>query len=155
MKRCLLALVASLILAAPLAAADKDHTGHGMNYLGNNSGNNAHQEVVDGVKATFNVKTMKDAMKEMGMELPKGMKETHHVSVAFNDVKTGKALTEGEVMVRIQGPDKVEQAKELMGMQGHFGADIEMTKKGSYGISCNFKLKDGRSRQVRFRYTVK
>ena len=37
-----------------------------------------HQEVVDGVKATFNVKTMEAAMKEMGMAMPKGVKETHH-----------------------------------------------------------------------------
>ena len=63
----------------------------------------AHEEVIDGVKATFTVQTMADAMKAMGMEMPKGVKETHHLSVAFKDVKSGKALTEGEVKVKVRG----------------------------------------------------
>ena len=93
-------------------------------------GGPAHEEVVDGVKATFTVQTMADAMKAMGMEMPKGVKETHHISLALKDVKSGKALTEGEVTIKVQGPDKKEQTRELMGMHGHFGADFEMAKKG-------------------------
>ena len=136
-------------------AAELDHTGHGMNYLGNNSANNTHQEVVDGVKATFNVKTMKDAMKEMGMEMPKGVKETHHISVSFNDMKTGKALTNGEVKVKMQAPDKTEQTKDLPAMHGHFGADFDLAKKGKYGVMCRFKLPDGKVRSAKFWYEVK
>jgi hypothetical protein len=36
--------------------------------------------------------------------MPKGMKETHHIMVEFKDVKSGKALTGGEVKVKVQGP---------------------------------------------------
>jgi hypothetical protein len=89
------------------------------------------------------------------MELPKGMKETHHISVEFKDVKSGKALTEGEARMKLQNPDKAEQTKDLVAMQGHFGADFEMSKKGRYGVMSKFVLKDGKVRQAKFWYTVK
>jgi hypothetical protein len=93
-------------------------------------------------------------MKAMNLEMPKGMKETHHIAVDFKDVKSGKALTEGEVMVKVQNPDKSAQSKELTGMQGHFGADFDLTKKGKYGIMCRFQLKDGKVRSVKFWYSI-
>jgi len=148
MKRLLLVTAAFLALAAPAAFA-ADHAGHGGH------GSAAHEEVVDGVKATFTVQTMADAMKAMGMDMPRGVTETHHISVAFKDVKSGKALTEGEIKVKVQGPDKKEQTKDLTGMQGHFGADVVMSKKGKYGVMSKFKLKDGKVRQAKFWYTVK
>ena len=148
MKKLVLATAAILALAAPAAFA-ADHAGHGGH------GSAAHEEVVDGVKATFTVQTMADAMKAMDMEMPEGIKETHHVSVAFKDVKSGKALTEGEVKVKVQGPDKAEQTRDMMGMHGHFGADFDMSKKGKYGVMSKFKLKDGKVRQAKFWYTVK
>ncbi|HBG05632.1 MAG: hypothetical protein A2075_18425 [Geobacteraceae bacterium GWC2_58_44] len=118
-------------------------------------GNVAHAEVVEGVKATFKITTMKEAMKEMKMEMPKGMKETHHLSVDFTDAKTGKALTEGQVRVKVMGPDRAEQTKDLMAMDGHFGGDFEMPKKGKYGVMSKFVLKDGKTRSAKFWYTVK
>jgi hypothetical protein len=157
MKKMLLIFVAILALAtaAALEAAETDHVGHGMNYGNYTPGKSAHQEVVDGVKATFNIQTMKDAMKSMGMEMPKGVKDTHHFSVSFNDVKTGKALTAGEVMVKVQNPDKSEQTKDLSAMHGHFGADFELAKKGKYGVMCRFKLPDNKVRSSKFWYEVK
>ena len=136
-----------------------DHSGHGgdshnTGHAGN-QGDVAHTEVVDGVKATFKVMSMKEHMKAMNMEMPKDLKETHHIAVEFNDAKSGKSLTEGEVKVKIQNPDKSDQSKELMGMQGHFGADFDMTKKGKYGVMCKFLLKDGKTRSAKFWYTVK
>jgi len=155
MKKMTVLIAALFALAAPLAsyAMEHDHSSHtpGMTH----SGNAAHEEVVDGVKATFMVQTMADAMKAMGMEMPKGVKETHHLHVEFKDIKSGKALTSGEVSVKIQGPDKKESVKDLMGMQGHFGADFDMAKKGKYGVMCKFKLADGKIRSAKFMYTVK
>lgn len=155
MKKSAAIFAAVIALAAPLAsfAMNHDHSGHtpGMTH----SGNAAHEEVVDGVKATFVVQTMADAMKAMGMEMPKGVKETHHLHVEFKDTKSGKALTSGEVTVKVQGPDKAESTKELMGMQGHFGADFDLSKKGKYGVMCKFKLADGKVRSAKFWYTVK
>jgi len=155
MKKQVLIVMAILAVAVavPLEASEKDHVGHGMNY--GNTATAAHQEVVDGVKATFNIKTMKDAMQEMGMEMPKGVKDTHHISVSFNDMKTGKAIIAGEVKVKIQNPDMSEQTKDLPAMHGHFGADFDLAQEGKYGVMCRFQLKDGKVRSAKFWYTVK
>jgi hypothetical protein len=155
MKKMTMVLAAATIaLSAPMwAVAAMDHGS--MEDHGAMKGGAAHEEVVDGVKATFKVTTMKEAMKEMKMELPKGVKETHHISVQFTDPKSGKPLTEGEVKMKLIGPDKAEQTKELVGMHGHFGGDFEMAKKGKYGVMSKFVLKDGKTRSAKFWYTVK
>lgn len=157
MKKMTVLIAALFALSAPLASLAMDHEGHDHGSMGHgdHKGNVAHEEVADGVKATFVIQTMAESMKAMGMEMPMGVKETHHVHVEFKDAKTGKALTEGEVKVKVQNPDKSEQSKELMGMQGHFGADFDLSKKGKYGVMCKFQLKDGKVRSAKFWYTVK
>lgn len=156
-KAALIIAATTLALWAPtLSIASMDHGSMDMGHGGHSMmemGDVAHQEVVDGVKATFKVLSMKEHMK--GMEMPKGMKETHHIMVEFKDARSGKALTEGEVRVKLQNPDKTTQTKDLMGMQGHFGADFELSHKGKYGIMCKFILKDGKTRTSKFWYTVK
>lgn len=149
MKKLVLTIVATLALAAPAAfAAD-----HGNKHGGHDAA--AHEEVIDGVKTIFKVMSMKEHMQAMKMELPKGLKETHHIAVEFTDVRSGKPLTEGEVAVKVLAPDKTEQSKNLTAMQGHFGGDFEMAKKGKYGVMSKFQLKDGKVRQARFWYQVK
>lgn len=153
MKKMLLTLTAVLALTAPAAFA-AEHAGHNMAGMAQMEGV-AHDAVIDGVKATFSIQTMKDAMEAMGMDMPAGVKETHHISVSFKDPKSGKTLTSGEVKVKLLGPDKSEQVKDLMGMHGHFGGDFVMTKKGKYGVMAKFKLADGKVRSAKFWYTVK
>jgi len=82
------ALIAALIaLSAPMTSiAAMDHGSMDMGH-GSHQGDVAHEEVVDGVKATFKVMSMKEHMKAMKMEMPKGMKETHHIAVEFKDAK--------------------------------------------------------------------
>ena len=161
MKKMTVLIAAVLALSAPVAlfAAEHDHSGHdgGTHDMGHGGHQSdvAHEEVVDGVKATFKVMSMKEHMKAMKMEMPKGIKETHHIAVEFKDTKTGKALTEGEVKVKVQNPDKSDLTRDLAGMQGHFGADFDLSKKGKYGVMCKFQLKDGKVRQSKFWYTVK
>ncbi|QEM67181.1 hypothetical protein FO488_02740 [Geobacter sp. FeAm09] len=159
-KQLLMIAAATLAFSAPAAfAADHEGHDHGSMDMGHGDhsmmqmGAAAHQEVIDGVKATFKVMSMKEHMK--GMDMPKGMKETHHLMVEFKDAKSGKALTTGEVKSKVIGPDKAEQTKDLMGMQGHFGADFDLSKKGKYGVMCKFKLADGKVRSAKFWYTVK
>ena len=162
MKAADIIAAATLALTAPAASfAAMDHGSmKGMEHMEHKAGV-AHEEVVDGVKATFMIISMKERMKEMKMEMPAGMKETHHMMVEFTDVKSGKNLSEGEAKVKIQGPDKSEQTKDLMGMPGMsgmgagFGADFVMDKKGKYGVMTKFKLKDGKVRSAKFWYTVK
>jgi hypothetical protein len=159
MKKLLFTCATIVALAAPAAFA-ADHSGHGsgahdMEHAVRGGGP-AHEEVIDGVKATFTIQTMAEAMKAMGMEMPKEVKETHHISVSLKDVTTGKTLTEGVVVkVKLQSPDKGDQTKDLMGMHGHFGADFEMSKKGKYGVMSRFLIKDGKTRSAKFWYTVK
>lgn len=165
MNRLTVTILALFTVALPLnsmAAGEHDAHDHGsmnmpMEHGGHqmHGGNAAHEEVVDGIKATFMVQPMAEAMKSMGMGMPKGMKESHHIHVEFKDAKTGKALTEGEVKLKVQAPDKSEQIKDLMAMQGHFGADFDMAKKGKYGIMAKFKLKDGKVRSAKFWYSIK
>lgn len=159
MKKITVLIAALFALTAPVASiAAMDHgsmdMGHGEHSM-MGMGDVAHQEVVEGVKATFKVISMKEHMKAMKMEMPKGLKETHHIMVEFKDAKTGKALTEGDVKIKVQNPDKSDQTKELMGMQGHFGADFDLSKKGKYGVMAKFRLKDGKVRSAKFWHTVK
>ena len=156
MKKIVLMCAAVLTLSVPFICFGMDHKSmsHGDHAM-MEMGDVAHQEVVDGVKAVFKVISMKEHMKAMNMEMPKDMKETHHIMVEFKDAKSGKALTEGEVKVKVQCPDKSEQTKDLMGMQGHFGADFDLAKKGKYGMMSKFQLKDGKVRSAKFWYTVK
>jgi hypothetical protein len=151
MKKLIIATAAILALSSPLVVSAMEHGAHAMEH----KAAAAHEEVVDGVKATFNVQTMADAMKTMGMEMPKGVKETHHISVTFKNPKSGAALTDGAVTVKVLNPDQSAQSKELMGMHGHFGADFDFSKSGKYGVMCKFQLKDGKTRQTKFWYTVK
>jgi len=150
MKKLIIAVAAVMALSVPAAFAASEHGAHGGGHSAA-----AHEEVVDGVKVLFTVQAMEEAMKAMGMEAPKGMKETHHIAVGFTDVKSGKPLTEGEVAIKLLAPDKSEQTKSMMAMQGHFGADFDMAKKGRYGVMSRFKLKDGKVRQTRFWYQVR
>lgn len=126
--------------------------GHGDHM--SHKGDVAHEEVVDGVKATFKI------MKMNTKEMPAGMTETHHVMVVFTDAKSGKDLSEGDVKVKVMGPDKSEQTKDLIGdardvRDGGVGAEFDLSKKGKYGVMCKFKLKDGKVRTSKFWYTVK
>ena len=143
------ALMVAMTLAPVVQAADHGHGKHEAH------GSAAHEEVVDGVKVTFTIQPMAEAMKEMGMPMPKGVKETHHLSLALTDPKTGSNLSGAEVKVKIQGPDKAEQTKDLMGMHGHYGGDFVMAKKGKYGVMSKFKVKDGKVRSAKFWYEVK
>ena len=156
MKKMTVLIAAVLALSAPAAfAADHEGHDHGSMDMGHGDhsmmsmGKTAHEEVVDGVKATFNVIDIQQKMKEMGM------KETHHIMVMFTDAKTGKMMSGGEVKIKVMGPDKSEQVKDLMGMEGGFGSDFTMPKKGKYGVMCKFKLSDGKVRNTKFWYTVK
>ncbi len=155
MKKLTVLIAALFALAAPISSfAAKDHGSMKMDH-GGHQGDVAHEEVVDGVKATFKVMEMKEHLKAMKMEMPKEMKETHHIAVEFKDAKTGKALTEGDVKVKVQNPDKSDVSKDLMGMQGHFGADFDFSREGKYGVMSKFQLKDGKVRSAKFWYTVK
>jgi hypothetical protein len=149
-------MAATFALSAPLvvSAADQGSMHMEMEHGGMPSmGKMIKTETADGVKATFSLIDMKEKMK--GMKMPAGMKDTHHLMVMFTDAKTGKMLSTGEVKVKLVGPDKSDQIKSMMGMEGGFGADINLSAKGKYGIMTKCKLADGKVRTFKFWYTVK
>jgi len=157
MKKTAAVLMAAIFaLSAPLVVSAVEHGSkhkemdHGGMHA---TGKTIHTETVDGVKATFTLIDMKEQMK--GTEMPAGMKDTHHLMIMFKDNKTGKMLSEGQVKVKISGPDKSTQTKTLMGMSGGFGADVTMPVKGKYGIMTKFQLKDGKVRASQFWYELK
>lgn len=107
-------------------------------------------KVVEGVKAEAHLNDVKEAMAKMGM------KETHHLMVLFQEAETGKAVETGTAALKITGPDKVESAAiPLMGMGGHFGADIVLGAPGMYEFKIGTKLADGKTRQFEFSYELK
>jgi hypothetical protein len=157
MKKVNAILVALFLLGLPLAAGAMEGMKHdehgkmegmkhegmmeeGMVMLG--------EETEEGVKAMAHLNDVKAAMAKMGM------KETHHFMVAFVDA-AGKQITEGTVAVKIKNPaGKEGGAIKLMGMEGHFGADIVLPEKGEYHFKVGTKLADGKKREYHFHYTV-
>jgi len=103
-----------------------------------------------GVKAMAHMKDVRAAMAKMGM------KTTHHFMIMFNDEKSGKSIENGTVAVKITGPDGTTTGPmELMGMQGHFGADVILDKPGEYRFQVGSKLADSTTRQFEFKTVVK
>lgn len=157
MKKMVLVLAAAMFaLAAPqmVGAAehgsmDMNHGGMKMEHGGMSLGKVIHQGKADGVKFTVRAIDIKAKMEKMGM------KETNHIMVMFTDAKSGKAMADGEVTMKIVGPDKSEQVKKLMGMEEGFGSDFILAQKGKYGIMAKFKLSGGKVQQFKFWYTVK
>ena len=157
MKKAALIIAAVFAISAPLASfAAMEHGSmpmeHGSMMMEQGMqmmGKPVHTETVDGVKAMFSVMDIAAKMKAMGM------KETHHLMVMFSDAKTGKPLTEGEVKFKIVAPDNSGQVKSTMAMNGGFGADVNLSAKGRYGILTKCKLADGKVRTFKFWYTVK
>ena len=45
--------------------------------------------------------------------------------------------------------------KNLAVMEGTFGADFDLSKKGTYEFMVRFNLKDGKKRSAKFRYEVR
>jgi hypothetical protein len=134
--------------------ADHDHSGHddhkghsgmaaagGMLELGS--------KTEKGVEAHADLKDVRAALAKTGM------KTTHHFMIMFHDEKTGKPLESGTVAVKIIGPDGTTMGPlELIGMQGHFGADVALAQPGEYRFQVGSKLTDGETRQFEFKTSL-
>jgi len=155
MKRTMLIAAASLILSAAAAVCGAGPAVvHGSSPSAAAADSLAHEEIVDGVKATFRVLDMKQSMLFHGVSTPGRMQGTHHLAVVFRNSKSGRLLTEGKVRAKIIAPDGGELMRDLALMKNHFGSDVDLSKKGRYGIMVKFKVDDDLVREVRFWYTV-
>lgn len=104
----------------------------------------------DGVKASAHLQDVGEAMKKAGQKF------THHFMVVFVDKKSGKPITQGQAALKVTGPDgKTAEPMKLIGMEGHFGADIVLQGKGSYKYEVGTKLPDGKKRTFEFKQALK
>ncbi len=105
---------------------------------------------VDSVKAMAHISDTSEAMTAAGM------KQTHHLMVAFADAATMAAIDSGRVAVRIVTPGgRTLPAIPLQGMDGGFGGDVELSEKGTYTLQVGSQLHDNKARQFEFQYQVK
>jgi hypothetical protein len=160
MKRTLMTLTCCSLLALPVAGftANHEHAGHAMDggdhasmQMMNTDSIMLGQESVDGVKAMAHLNDVGAVMATMGKT------ENYHFMVMFSDAHTGAAVEQGTVAVKITDPATGQPgtAIPLMGMGGHFGADVALLAKGEYRFMVGSKLADGNKRQFEFTYTVK
>jgi len=100
-----------------------------------------------GVKAMAHIKDVSETMAKMGFAT------THHFMIAFVDEATGEQIVNGNVVLKVINPDsKTSETVELVGMDGHFGADIVLNMEGEYHFRLGTKLEDGTKRQFHFHY---
>jgi len=97
---------------------------------------------------------MKAHMEASGMKAHGAMPNSHHVSFDLSDGKTKAHIAEGKGSVTVTGPDKAVAKSELMVMQGHFGADVNLPKPGKYTIKAEIES-GGQKGSVTFSHTLK
>ncbi|MDD2464309.1 MAG: hypothetical protein PHI97_09950 [Desulfobulbus sp.] len=109
------------------------------------------EQTVEGVKGMAHLNDVGAVMAQVGK------KENYHFMVMFSDAKTGAAIEQGTVAVKITDPKtgQTGEAIPLMGMGGHFGVDVSLLAKGEYQFQVGSKLADGSKRQFTFHYTLK
>ncbi|WP_432822216.1 hypothetical protein [Trichloromonas sp.] len=168
-NRLIVTLATVLTLSLPLGAIAMDHKAHdhgshagmehksmeGMEHDQMKHGGMAMsgnmimlgEQEVEGVEAMVHLKDVKENMAKMGMP------QTHHFMVMFVDTNTGESVEQGIAAVKIVDPAGAEsEAVGLMGMQGHFGADVALSAPGEYVFKLGTKLADGKKRQYEFKY---
>jgi hypothetical protein len=170
MKRRLFSWIFFAILTLPVIAPAQSHEDHDdqtmhhqgsqpmMEHKGDHDAKQQHrtrslmvgEQTIDGVKAMVHLNDVGAMMAEMGM------RENYHFMIMFTDAATGQSVEQGTVAVKITEPKTGQpgEAIPLMGMGGHFGADVLLSAKGEYTFVVGSKLADGKKRQFTFVYTL-
>lgn len=137
----------------PAAEKKSSHSGHGQTQTGMHT---AQQDMVilgsvvkDGIKAVAHLNDVRAAMAQAGME------KTHHFMVVFEEAGSGKKIATATAALKITGPDQKEgKALPLVGMDGHFGADIMLGSTGRHRFTVGARLPDGKNRQFEFSHVL-
>ncbi len=152
-----------LVAAAPFAAgAEMEHGG--MKMEGMPAGHGEMMTMGDkvfagkigpwtGVGRLVDMKAQMEKAMASGMKMEGAMK-THHLAVAVADPATKKPVTEGKGTVAVTGPDRKTATSDLVAMQGHFGADVELPKPGKYTFKLSIES-GGRKGTATFTHVVK
>jgi hypothetical protein len=69
------------------------------------------------------------------------MPATYHLAIALATPrpKTHISVTEGKGTVTVTGPGGKSETKELVSMDGHFGADLALEVPGEYRFALTFE----------------
>ena len=176
MKRNLVSLFIVIFLTLPvisLASGQQGHDAHGGHgghaapadsggHSGLGSMHDSHAPAMAGQGESFmlgevevdGVKAMAHVSDVSAMMAKAGRPENFHLMLMFADSASGAAIGEGVAAVKIQGPGQQEAGKPvaLIGMAGHFGADLQLSDNGVYTFEVGTKLADGKKRQYQFQF---
>jgi len=113
-----------LILSLPVVASDQqkaiDHTGH--------IGEKIHESVVQGYRLAYHL-----------LDLP-GREEKHLITYIRDE--QGHAVTDAKVGYQVVAPDSTKNNVMAMLMNEAYGADVNLTAKGTYTIKAKAAFKD-------------
>lgn len=167
------AMVSMLALPVPALSAEKAHEGmsgtkmegqggmkmgdHGMMKPGGHDMTKMGDKVFAGKIGPWNgaarVMDMKAHMEAAGMQVMGAMPNSHHIAFDLTDAAKNP-VTEGKGTVTVTGPDKKESKSDLMVMQGHFGADVNLPAPGKYTFKAEIES-GGKKGSAAFFYTLK
>lgn len=161
MKFVHMASIFFLLLASP--AFGQTHGEHGDHQMMDaSSGHNSMQmmnsqsimlgeKTVDGISGMAHLNDIGKMMSSMGR------KENFHFMMMLADAKSHAGIDQATIAVKITEvkTGTTTEAIPLVGMGGHFGADIVLAGAGEYRFVVGTKLQDGSKRQFEFSYTVK
>ena len=143
MKKTMTLITLVLLLTwGPLAIAGTSHQGHG-DMSESHSGTMehgakgdmfSHQDVVEGVRAEFQVMSLAS----MNMKDQNGA--THHIMVKLFHGSKNAQIKEAIGKIKIVGPDNAEQIDSLKNYNGIFAANFTFNKTGKYGVICLVKV---------------
>jgi len=102
----------------------------------------------------IDMKAQMEKAKASGMKMEGMAMKSHHLAFELTDPKTKKAATEGKGSVTVIGPDKKEEKTDLMVMEGHFGADVNLPKPGKYTFKVEIES-GGKKGGATFSHVVK
>jgi len=105
----------------------------------------SHQDVVEGVRADFQVMSLAS----MNMKDPEG--NTHHIMVKFFNDSMNHQIKDVAGKIKVISPSGKEQEQSLKDYSGIYAANFTFAEKGKYGVICLFKV-DGQKRLIKFWY---
>jgi len=161
-----MAVLSFLAVSSLALADDKVHGGmpgmkmedHGKMKMGDHDMMKMGDKVFSGKigvwMGTARIVDMKAQMGASGMKAQGAMPNSHHIAFELTDPNTKKAVTEGAGKVTVTGPDKKETNVGFMVMEGHFGADVNLSAPGKYTFKTEIES-GGQKGSATFSYTVK
>ena len=104
----------------------------------------------------MDMKTHTEKANASGMKTEGAGRKSHHVSVYLTNPGTKQpvAVADAKGTVTVTGPDKHSEKRDFTVTDGHFGADVNLSKPGEYAFRTEIQSGDKKG-STSFSYTVK